>query len=227
MTPYPHSAPDSRDEKPAPPRRKRFRGCLVTSALAICAVVIFCLWFRGGLIVKWIVREGKRLEQRPAPDADAVLASLRQRVGEIQAMWEKSSDSAKLRGRLETLHKDLVARRNSATKSAGKYWEDLIAKSEALIEKSRKKSAEIPRELDELRTVMQSLEHLTGGGKSGEGPSPSPNAEDATGKPVSPQGKPTPGPQARSGLKAGSGRQTRPASKPSPAVPPPDYQIGP
>jgi len=161
-------------------RRKPKKGCggrFVLVVLLLIAGGAAALIFRdkwkplfSGDTYKSLVRKGETLRQTPPRD---VLRDLREKAASLQSELEKLNESGKLRERLESLRSDLAARRDQAGEAARKEWEDVVKKSEELLEKARQQKEKLPPlELGELRGKLESLEErlrtLGGSGKSAE-----------------------------------------------------------
>jgi len=117
-----------------------------------------------------LVRKGDTLRKTPPGD---LLRDLRAKAASLQGELEKLNESGKLRERLESLRDDLAARRDEAGEAARKEWEEMVRKSEELLDKARQQKEKLPPlELGELRGKLESLEKglraLNGSGKPAE-----------------------------------------------------------
>jgi hypothetical protein len=157
--------------------KKGCGGCFLFLVLLLIAGGAAALIFRdkwkplfSGDTYKSLVRKGETLRQTPPRD---VLRDLRAKAASLQDEWGKLNESGKLRERLESLRDDLVAKRDQVGEAARKEWEDVVKKSEELLEKARQQKEKLPPlELGELRGKLESLEErlrtLGGSGKSAE-----------------------------------------------------------
>jgi len=163
-------------ERRRKPRKGR-GGCFLFLVLLLIAGGAAAFVFRD----KWmpllnrdtyesLVRKGETLRQTPPRD---VLREVRAKAASLQGELGKLNESGKLRERLELLRDDLVAKRDQAGEAARKEWEDVVKKSEELLEKARQQKEKLPPlELGELRRKLESLEErlrtLGGSGKPAE-----------------------------------------------------------
>jgi len=158
--------------------RKGWSGCLVTLLVLAAAGAAAAYLFRD----KWqplltreyyesLAKKGAALRRTPPRQ---IIQDLRAKAASLETEWEDLTASGTLRGRLESLRDDLASRRDQASETARKEWEEMVRKSEDLLEKARRQKEKLPPvELGELRKKLERLENasraLSGSGKPEQG----------------------------------------------------------
>lgn len=177
----------------------------------LLAGVFLAVKYRDSAVARRFLRQADRahinaarervLRALPDPRESATVRSLEKRLGELRGQWPKKLPTDQLRKRLEAIQKEMVAQRDKAAGSAREYWQDGAAKMDVLIRKTRERSAEIPKEIDEARNMLKEMERFRQFGR---------DAEKAL-KEMDP---------AKAGKKNASGRFEREAPEPKPEAAP-------
>lgn len=178
---------DPEDEFEEEPRRRRGclrpAGCLAAVAL-LCAATVGGAWlysghrrgeapWQDGKIGDYLRRhalqrskQSERSERSEGPGWserwESQRESLRRSVKEIQEQWEEVANPEALRERLEKIHSQLIAQRDCVGAGAREKWEEAIAQSEALIERTRDMTRELPRKWEELQALARLIHRLGG-----------------------------------------------------------------